>query len=85
MTIEYEPKWKEELVGVLDGNRFVVELTMGRLHVYFPTESAWESSAPVWAKGKYMLARDAAEKWADENESGFTVEDNAWIDWTSRE
>lgn len=84
MTIEYMPRWKEELVGVLDGNQFLVELTMGRLHAYFPTESTWESSAPGWAKGKYLLARTAAEEWARNNGSDFTVDDGAWIDWTRK-
>ena len=85
MTIEYTPRWKEELIGVLEGNQFVVELTMGRLHVYFPSESTWESSAPDWAKGKYLLARTAAEDWSSKNDSDFTVDENAWIDWTRKE
>ena len=79
VTIEYAARWKEELVGTINGNHFVVELTMGRLHVYFPTESVWEAGAPEWAKGKYLIARDAAEEWAEKNKSGFAVEDNTWI------
>ena len=52
-------RWKEELDGFVDGHRFTVEITMGSLHVYFPSERIWESNAPAWAKGMWPAASEA--------------------------
>jgi len=28
-TVQFPPKWKEELICTMEGRRFVIELTMG--------------------------------------------------------
>jgi len=56
MIFKYQPKWKEELIGTYGENRFTVEMTMGKLNVFFPLESIWEDKAPEWAKGKWGLS-----------------------------
>ncbi len=38
---KFQPRWKEELVVTGDGGQFILELPMGVLSAYLPTESAW--------------------------------------------
>jgi hypothetical protein len=77
--IQFEPKWKEELVCTMDGRRFVVELTMGVLTVYFPTLAKWESSAPEWAKKQWERARADLSDWCEHQKIPLVIEDHAWV------
>ncbi len=81
MKITYQPKWKEELVGTYGDHNFTVEITMGKLHVYFPKESTWEENPPSWAEGKWPEARDAANAWAEENNIPFIIDNDAWVEF----
>jgi hypothetical protein len=81
MDFTYQPKWKEELVGTYGANSFTVEITMGKLHVFFPQEDTWEESAPAWAKGKWPQARDQAQTWAQSEDIPFTVDQAAWVEF----
>lgn len=79
MEIDYQPKWKEELVGTCGNHQFTVEMTMGKLHVFFPLESRWEATAPAWAKGRWSEAKVQAEAWAKSQGIPFDMDEQAWV------
>jgi len=79
MIFEFKPKWKEELVCICGKHEFTVELRMGKMHIYFPTEPKWESMAPSWAKGMWESARDQTKTWAVSQNIPFDVDLQAWI------
>jgi len=76
---QFEPKWKEELVCTMDGRRFVVELTMGRLAVYFPTNAKWKAAAPEWAASQWERVRDDLVAWCAQQKIPLVIEENAWV------
>jgi hypothetical protein len=68
MSFEFTPRWKEELVCECADGRLVVEITMGILHVYFPSEARWSRDAPTAAMGaleEYFDARRKAAEFQD--------------------
>ena len=84
MSIQYRAKWKELLVGLIGNHSFSVEMTMGTLHVYFPTEEKWNESAPQWAIGQYGIAREEVINWCSKEEIPVTFESHAWVDFTDQ-
>jgi hypothetical protein len=78
-TVQFEPRWKEELVCTMDGRKFVVELTMGVLTAYFPTQSKWESSAPEWARHQWERVRADLSAWCQQQKMPLVIEDHAWV------
>ncbi|WP_395746201.1 hypothetical protein [Prosthecobacter sp.] len=80
-TITYQPRWKEMFDGHVGKNRFTVEMTMGRGHVYFPTENTWNHCAPFWAEGLWQQAKEGAEAWCLSNSVAFHVEETAWVEF----
>ena len=82
MKFTYQPKWKEELVGSYGEHKFIVELTMGKLGVYFPEEAKWESAAPAWAKGKWSEARDETIAWCEAQRIPFVIDQAAWVSFS---
>jgi len=85
MKIRYQPRWKEILDGFVEHHHFSVEITMGDLHVYFPTEEAWNATAPEWAKDLWPEARDGAEEWSRKNAIPFEVDQAAWVDFDTQQ
>ena len=79
--ITFQPKWKELLIGTIDGKQFTIELTMGTLKVYFPAVAKWEASAPGWAKGRWEQVRVSLSSWCDEQKIPLEIEDNAWVEF----
>jgi len=77
--VQFQPKWKEELVCTMDGRRFVVEMTMGVLTVYFPTQSKWETSAPDWARHQWERVREDLAGWCQQEKMPLVIEDHAWV------
>lgn len=63
----------------MDHKTFVVELTMGRLVVYFPTHSVWEASAPKWAKGQWDKVRMDLIEWCEQQKIPLKIQDDAWV------
>jgi hypothetical protein len=78
-TVQFQPKWKEELVCTMDGRSFVVELTMGVLTVYFPTQTKWEASAPEWARQHWERVRADLSAWCQQQKMPLVIEDHAWV------
>ncbi|HXT10491.1 MAG TPA: hypothetical protein VN873_02935 [Candidatus Angelobacter sp.] len=59
--IEFKPRWREELQAISPEGKLIFELTMGRLHVYFPDQDRWLALAPDWARknGTFIWNRAA--------------------------
>lgn len=77
----YYEKWKEEFVCEYKNHKFTCEMTMGVIHIYFPTEEVWNRDAPNWAQGIYPEAQKAMVEWAEKNKTPYTIESNAWINF----
>ena len=77
--VEFEPRWKEELVCLIDGRRFVLECSMGALTVYYPTLSMWESLAPEWAIGQWQRISDDLSDWCNKQKIPLFIEDHARV------
>ncbi len=79
--IRFQPRWKELLIGSMDGKQFTIELTMGVLTVYFPTAPKWQACAPAWAKGKWEQVREELTVWCQKEKIPLVIEDNAWVEF----
>lgn len=80
-NIQFEPKWKELLECTMDGHKFTVEITMGTLAVYFPTQSKWESQAPEWAKNCWYRVKDDLSDWCKQQRIPMNIQEDAWVDF----
>ena len=79
--VQFQPKWKEELVCNIDGRRLTVEITMGVLTVYFPTKATWEATAPNWAKEQWERVEEDLSAWCLQEKIPLVIEDNAWAEF----
>jgi hypothetical protein len=79
--LQFEPKWKEELICTLDGRKFVLELTMGILTVYFPTKSKWDACAPEWAKSHWERVKGDLSAWCEQQKLPIKIQDDAWVEF----
>lgn len=75
----FQPRWKEELVVTGQGGSLVLELPMGILSVYFPTEERWAVMAPVWARGHWARLRTELLAWCADNNAQFHEDRSAWV------
>lgn len=76
---EFKPRWKEELfVSSKDGS-FVLELTMGVLAAYLPTQDVWQEIAPVWAKNNWPELKQELEIWCQDNKAKFIIDATATV------
>lgn len=71
--IEFKPRWREELEAVSPQGKLIFELTMGRLHVYFPDQQRWLALAPAWAKDQWQIYHDACQRWCQQNRIPITL------------
>ena len=79
-TFQFSPRWKEEVVGSLDGRSFSIELSMGSAcHAYLPTQERWEAAAPDWAKGIWEKVRSDIEAWCESQRYPLTIAANCWV------
>lgn len=79
LQFKFEPRWKEELVGSCSEGTFVLEMTMGELNVFLPTETVWQEKAPSWAKSHWHTVRAQLEQWCSQQKIPLIVEDHAWV------
>lgn len=77
--IQFDPRWREELVATSQEGKLVFELTMGELHVYFPDENRWHSSVPEWALEKFDIYKEACKKWCDGKGIPFTIAEQTFV------
>jgi tetratricopeptide (TPR) repeat protein len=59
----FQPQWKEMLVCSCSLGTFVLEMPMGIVSVYLPTESSWKSRAPLWAREHWKAVHSQLEAW----------------------
>lgn len=76
-VFRFLPRWKEELAVTGPGGSFALELAMGRLTAYLPTEEAFRLKAPEWARELWPLLHDELRQWCRENDAGFVVDASA--------
>ena len=73
------PRWKEELVCAGPGGSFILELPMGVLTAYLPTEEAWKQKAPAWAVDLWPVLRTELADWCKANNAGFVIDPSASV------
>lgn len=78
-TFKFQPRWKEELVCTGPGGSFVLELPMGILSAYLPTEDVWRSKAPAWARDLWSVLKEELEAWCVANKANFVIDETAGI------
>jgi hypothetical protein len=78
-TFKFQPRWKEELVCTGPGGTFVLELPMGVLSAYLPTETAWQSKAPAWARDLWPVLKEELEAWCLANKATFVIDETASV------
>ena len=77
--IQFEPRWREELVATSSEGKLVFELTMGKLKVCFPDKSLWDESVPAWATSKWEIYLDACKKWCEGKDIPLTIVKNTFV------
>ena len=77
--IIFKQRWKEELEAISDERKLVFELTLGTLHVYFPSEVRWLAIVPAWAKEKWQLYLEACTDWCKQNKIPISVVEDAYV------
>ncbi len=75
----FQSRWKEELVVSGSGGSFVLELPMGVLSAYLPTEAEWRRRAPEWTRSLWPELKRELEKWCHENNAQFYVDPSASV------
>lgn len=78
-TFSFAPRWKEELVCTAPGGTLVLELPMGILTAYLPTEEAWQARAPEWARGLWPELKHDLEAWCKANQAQFIIDPTAMV------
>jgi len=78
-TFQFQPRRKEELVVKGPGGSFVLELPMGVYSAYLPTQKAWETKAPEWAKELWPLLKSELEDWCVRNKAEFHIDETATV------
>lgn len=81
--VEFTPKWKELLIGRMDGHRFTIEMTMGVAKVFLPSEKTWNATAPDWARNQWPRVHSDLKLWCRQQSIPLVVEDTAWVEFSS--
>jgi hypothetical protein len=78
----FEPRWQEELVCTDPGGSFILELSMGILSAYLPTETGWPAKSPPWARELWPVLKFELEEWCNRNGARFFIDESAavWSD-----
>ncbi len=78
-AFSFGPRWKEELVCTYAGRSFILELPMGILSAYLPTEEAWKRKAPEWARDLWPQLHRELEEWCRLNNAKFYIDETAAV------
>lgn len=76
---KFQPRWKEELVVLGPQGTFVLELPMGILSAYLPTEDVWTRKAPRQARSLYPELKQELEQWCVANNAKFVIDASAEV------
>jgi hypothetical protein len=79
----FEPRWKEEMICVNEGGKFILYYAMGIPTVYLPPETEWASVAPDWAKDHWNALHPRLIAWCGENRTDLKIQSDAsvWPYW----
>lgn len=75
----FKLRWKEELVVSGSAGAFILELPMGVLAVYLPTEDEWASRAPIWARHLWPELKRELEDWCCNNNALLHIDASAAV------
>lgn len=78
-TFRFQPRWKEELVVTGPDGGFLLELPMGILSAYLPTEAAWKRTAPRWASDLWPILKTELEEWCRNNNALLNIDETAHV------
>lgn len=78
-TFEFQARWKEELVCTGPGGNVILELPMGILSAYLPTEEVWRTKAPGWARGLWPVLKEELEAWCIKNKAKLVIDETATV------
>jgi len=76
-VFQFKARWKEELVVTGPGGSFILELPMGVLSAYLPTEDVWRVKAPAWAVHLWSVLKSELEVWCLENHAQLFIDETA--------
>jgi hypothetical protein len=82
-NFRFQPRWKEELVCTSPGGTIVLELPMGVLSAYLPTEAAWKHTAPAWSRDLWPVLRSEIEARCKANKTKFIIDETADVNFVS--
>ena len=77
--MSFQPRWKEELVCTSEHGSFVLDMPMGVVGVYFPTQASWANSAPAWALPFWREIHEQLRTWCSSQRVPLHVEDGARV------
>lgn len=75
----FQPRWKEELVCTSAAGSFILEMPMGVVSVYYPTEEAWAHRAPEWALPHWSEIQRQLRAWCSAQRIPLYIDDNAQV------
>lgn len=75
----FQARWKEELVCSCSEGSFVLEMPMGIVSVYLPSQDQWLVKAPAWAKGYWAALHTHLSQWCAEHNFPLYIEDSAHV------
>ena len=75
----FEPRWKEELVVTAAGGSFILEMPMGILAAYLPTEEEWHGRGPEWAQSLWPTLKLELEAWCLANQVQLHIDPSATV------
>ena len=78
-TFQFQPRWKEELLVTGPGGSLVLELSMGVLSAYLPTEAVWRTKAPVWAADLWPVLQSELREWCRANKAELRIDGTAKV------
>ncbi|MEZ5986143.1 MAG: hypothetical protein R3B94_09345 [Hyphomonas sp.] len=79
MKFQFLPKWKEELVVIAEEGSFKLDLAMGVLTAFLPTEEDWPDKAPAWARALYPELKQELEAWCTENNAKLVIDETGVV------
>jgi hypothetical protein len=75
----FQVRWKEELVCSCSEGSFVLEMPMGVVSVFVPSQDLWPSKAPTWAKGYWSALHGQLSQWCAAHNLPLHIEDSAHV------
>lgn len=79
LKFSFQPRWKEELVCSCALGSLILEMPMGKVSVYVPTQGQWPLKAPAWAAPHWETLRAQLVQWCAANRIPLYVDESAMV------